>query len=657
MFVLLFLSFLLSFLIFSICLNEYGIKDSWLCAIASVTVTVLYTFLSVETLSLFRKIGFTQILSVWIILCSLQMVFVYVLTGRYGLKTKDLKELFRFRRPRLLSLNTLTAFLCAEAVFFSLTSTPNNYDGMSYHLPRIMHWLQNGSVAHYACHDISQISDPYLAEFVNLHVYLLSGSSDRFLNLLQTFSYIVTILLIYRISVKIGCNSLWASLASLIYAASPIVFGEALNVQVDLFAGLWLMFFAYLTLWFIDSNGIVWRAETVFRIILMGIICGLAYAAKASVLFGILVFAGWLVICCLARKDRIRDIALCSAGVIVPAGIIVLPELIRNIITFGRFAANESSTQFLIPSFSPRYFIFNLLLNIAFNLPNDVVNTEWILKKVIRSVRHILFPHQKTPTGLKEFAFLDNPNTMNHDSALNSVVMWLFILACAVVICIGIYCFVKKKKNPLTGSGTGIYWCPAFLAFIMFLGLVAWYKNINRYETAYYSLILPGIVYVLQTAFSGKRGRIAGSIIIAVSVFMVLHYSKIMYDYQMKHYRQGMTRTQEYFRYRDMYDEYRMITGYINDHGYQQLGFMCGPGSIEYPFWVMTDRDERHIEHVNVMNETVRYADPDFRPDCIFTTDVKHVPIILCNGKYYCIAVEKRHTVLYLPVEKQLTRN
>lgn len=121
---------------------------------------------------------------------------------------------------------------------------------MTYHLTRLPHWAQNGSIAHYVCHDISQIATPPLAEFVNLHIYILSGQNDYFVNLLQTFSYILAIFLIYKISLKIGCNQLFASLAALVFATTPIAFAEALTSQVDMFSGLWLVVFVYSILLF-----------------------------------------------------------------------------------------------------------------------------------------------------------------------------------------------------------------------------------------------------------------------------------------------------------------------------------------------------------------------------------------------------------------------
>lgn len=93
-------------------------------------------------------------------------------------------------------MRVIIAIMCIVVLYMAFRTVPYNWDSMTYHLTRIVHWVQNGSVAHYACHDISQISGPPLAEFVNLHVYVLSGNTDYLVNLLQAASYIISGILV-----------------------------------------------------------------------------------------------------------------------------------------------------------------------------------------------------------------------------------------------------------------------------------------------------------------------------------------------------------------------------------------------------------------------------------------------------------------------------
>lgn len=69
----------------------------------------------------------------------------------------------------------------SNGALLALGTIPYNWDSMTYHLPRIAYWRQNRSIAHYATNCIRQISSPVLAEFVNLHVYILCRGHDWFL--------------------------------------------------------------------------------------------------------------------------------------------------------------------------------------------------------------------------------------------------------------------------------------------------------------------------------------------------------------------------------------------------------------------------------------------------------------------------------------------
>ena len=86
----------------------------------------------------------------------------------------------------------------------SLIMTPYNWDSMTYHLPRIAYWAQNRSVEHYATNCVRQVSSPVLAEFVNLHVYVLSRGHDWFFNLLQGMSYLTNAVLVGAIAKKLS---------------------------------------------------------------------------------------------------------------------------------------------------------------------------------------------------------------------------------------------------------------------------------------------------------------------------------------------------------------------------------------------------------------------------------------------------------------------
>lgn len=130
-------------------------------------------------------------------------------------------------------------FLAVFMVFLALKMIPYNWDSMTYHLAGLFHWKQNKSVAHYATTIDRQVASPTLGAFVNLHVYTMSGRSDKLLNLLQCVSYLTNGVLIYSLAAKLKCKRNHCILSAALFYSMPIAFAEALTTQVDNFAALW----------------------------------------------------------------------------------------------------------------------------------------------------------------------------------------------------------------------------------------------------------------------------------------------------------------------------------------------------------------------------------------------------------------------------------
>lgn len=84
------------------------------------------------------------------------------------------------RPPRLRAAGTVgwvaygalvTALVGAVAVL----SPPNNFDSMAYHLTRVAHWAQSGSVAFFATNDERQLYMLPWSEYAVAHLVILAG--------------------------------------------------------------------------------------------------------------------------------------------------------------------------------------------------------------------------------------------------------------------------------------------------------------------------------------------------------------------------------------------------------------------------------------------------------------------------------------------------
>ena len=101
-----------------------------------------------------------------------------------------------------------------------LLSPPNTWDVMAYHMPRVVHWMQNHHVAFYPTHEPKQLHMPPWAEFAMLHLHALAGS-DSSNNLVQWFSLFASVVGVTLLAQSMGAGHGGQVLAAVICATLP----------------------------------------------------------------------------------------------------------------------------------------------------------------------------------------------------------------------------------------------------------------------------------------------------------------------------------------------------------------------------------------------------------------------------------------------------
>lgn len=133
---------------------------------------MLFCFVITEVLSIFQMI---TTLSLWICWIGFDIVLIFLIIIKYRKvgcrKIGDLVQLKCINNKKAL----LWGVLAIGMICLALKTMPYNWDSMTYHLQRIFHWYQNGTVAHYETHIDRQVASPVLGAFVNLHVYAMAG--------------------------------------------------------------------------------------------------------------------------------------------------------------------------------------------------------------------------------------------------------------------------------------------------------------------------------------------------------------------------------------------------------------------------------------------------------------------------------------------------
>ncbi len=205
----------------------------------------------------------------------------------------------------------------------AVLAPPNTVDVMTYHLPRVVYWIQNHSVEHYATSNLKQLYMAPGAEYAMLQFHLL-GRGDGADNLVQWLAFLGSIVGVSYLACLFGAKPRGQVLAAAVCAAIPEGILEASGSKNDWVTALWMVAFCCYLAAFGRDRGWVNVAG-------MGAALGLACLTKPTAML----FAPWLVAAFFCSWPSAARRSFLRRGVV--AGALVL------FINTGYFARNWAS--------------------------------------------------------------------------------------------------------------------------------------------------------------------------------------------------------------------------------------------------------------------------------------------------------------------------
>jgi 4-amino-4-deoxy-L-arabinose transferase-like glycosyltransferase len=277
-------------------------------------------------------------------------------------------------RSRLPSRGTYVAFIgvvLALCWLTALLAPPSNGDVLSYHLPRVRHWIQNRSFAHYPTHTLRQISFPPGPGYFVATLQLLSGG-DRFANLPQWLAFAGSIAVSAGLSRRIfGPRAFWPT--AFLCATVPMAILQSTTAQSDLLAAFWLLCFVALV-FERQRYGLV---DAVW----LGGALGIGMATKTTMLLFASPFV--LVLAIRARRAGRRSAFVILAVVALVAALPVLPHGVRNLRTFGSLLGPSFDTT--LARRDPPALLSNVLRHVVLSYPSIAVwdGVAWLHAHVL----------------------------------------------------------------------------------------------------------------------------------------------------------------------------------------------------------------------------------------------------------------------------------
>lgn len=612
------------------------IKSSYLDSyIKACCVWMFFLFAMTELLSLFHIVRFIAIFSIWVMfdLVMLAVLAFQIKAGGYkiGELYSKYKKMITLREHPYYAVLFLIG---AVALVLAICTTPNNWDSMTYHLSRIVHWVQNRSVEHYATGDVRQLSSPMLGEFVNLHVYILCRHKEILINVLQAGSYITCALLVGAIAGKLGCDKFYRFLAALLYMTTPIAFAEALTTQVDNFATVWLLFYVYELLDLVKAdNKLECKKTELSKVSTLALCVAWGYLAKPSVCIAMVIFAVWLLIKCIVRKDKIRNLFSLAFYALPYLVVPLVPEILRNFMTFHAYASPQTGARQLVGTLQPSYLLVNFIKNFTFNFPVVLIkNSHNYFATFARNAAKNLNVDLNAVSISEEGGsfFLLEAGNYGHDTALNPIVMWLTIFC----VLWALYTIRKTDRKSIVNE----YLVVSVISFCIFCTVLRWEPFVTRYMVSYLALLCPMIASQIKFHTGESKSKSLRDGIIGIVCFLCIMEAISMTAYHYNVYAHeganANNRPYVYFLHRkDKTGYYAALTDAVKSQMYSSVGLHIGSDEYEYPIWKMLEG--QRIEHVNVNNESAIYADRDFVPECIIWIDALPEEPVIVNNQVY----------------------
>jgi hypothetical protein len=482
----------------------------------------------------------------------------------------------------------LLAVLWATA-FIALSCVPNNWDSMTYHLPRIEHWLQNRSLEYYPTSIDRQLDlNPFAEELI----LALRSTIDAYplANMVQWLSFAGCIMVIGAICQQLGGSRKAQTLAHALGSTLPIAILEASSTQNDLVVA----FFSVACIYFVLRI----QQQRIYEYSLPAIVAGvLSFHTKGAAAIYLCGFA--VVFGALIFRSR-PSIAFWRNALIacLLAGGIVGGYFIRNLEAFGipfGPGANRNVTEEL----NWRGATLNAVRDVASNLYFPSRSVRDHIVDFVSWTRNSLGISQAQDDAnytfnSMRFLLLDpghedgGANTAHTLIAMGAVTI-AFFLALA-----------SRKWRPRAGP-LPTYLLAALISMLAFFVLLRWNPWIVRYEIGWFMIIIPPLALFFSEL--SPRMLIIGIALLGIqsSTFVFNNKSRPFFG------RRSIVTSSPidilFVNRPELKADYVHLADLLVQSKPMRVGLVVGQNSWEFPIWYLLRQKLSEMEMPIIVHE------------------------------------------------------
>lgn len=554
-------------------------------------VVVLIT----EGLSLVRAVTLPGVMGAWLVACI--AAGVVLARGRRAAGPAPSPGLETRAWPAEAWLLVPVAGIAAALGLLGVTSAPNNFDSMTYHMSRVAHWVQNASVAHYPTHVLRQVYQTPWAEYALLQMQVACGG-DRCANLVQWFAMVGSVVGVSWIARELGAGPRGQILAAVLCATIPLGLLEAASTQNDYVLAFWLVCLAACVLSVARDAG----GETVRRSALAaGAALGLALLTKGTAYLLALPFVVWLGLALWRRRRRRALPTLVAAGVL--AVTLNVPHYGRNVATFGQplGPGMGPGVPYLYTNqvFSVGATVSNALRNLALELGTPSWSVNIRLGRAVRGAHGWLGLDADDPrTTFAGERFVILAHLWDSENVTASLLHTLLVLATLATVLVS-----RAARRPSLVA----YLVTLTAGFGLLSFYVAWTPWNNRLLLPLLVLWCPAIGVVMEHAWSPRLAAMVAAGLLALSAAWVVASAghPLVGPRSVLH----LPRSEQYLlRAPAFRDPFLQVAALARERRCDRIGLVMGWNDVEYPLWALLgDGGARvRIEHVEVRNASAR---------------------------------------------------
>lgn len=581
-----------------------------------------------EFLNLFKLVNFQFVFLSWVIVSIILLGVIFWLFKK-NLFTSE-KKIFKWDLDFYLTIILLAAlvYLVATAVT-ALVAAPSNYDSLSYHMARVMHWIQNQGVFYYPTNIARQIIFAPFAEFIIMHFQILSGT-DYFANSVQWMSMFSCLIGVSLIAKHLGADTRGQFFAAILTLSIPMVILQSTSTQNDLVVSFWLVCFVYYLLNLIKPN----NDKSLFYTVLTALSLGLALLTKNTAYIFAFPFIIWGFVA-IIKKFKTQAYKYLLLLVLIPL-VLNAGYYTRNYKLFNSILSYPKMFQSQVnAAFAPQYLFINVLKNICLETNTtsmDFNNKQTLLLKKVAKSLNVDIDDSRTNLGKDNFR----------------IYSWAFfhedfapapILLCLIII--SIFIFLLSRKYEKKGDMLN-YLIALISGFLLFCFIIRWQMWGSRLHLPIFVLFCPFVSIILSQISQKTFAKLFVNTIILV---VLLSGYKYVFDNSNRSLVGFLniftrTRTSQYFGWTNQAIDYPKAAEVIKKHHFANVGILMNEFDMEYPLWILLKQDNQNvrIEHVLVTNESKNVKSEyfnSFTPDVIVSTLKKNADKIQCKKRIY----------------------